>query len=885
MRIFFLLIILCLVASAVFIFSKPTPPKLDYENEPRKYTLDNGLTVIIKSSQKIPMVAVRLIVKAGSASEGRYAGSGISHFVEHMLFKGTTIHPVGEIERKIKSYGGYINAATSHDTTEVQLIVKRQYLDKALELLSDFVFNPSFDKVEFERERDVILNEIRMNRDKPSHRASVLLWENAYLVHPYKYPVIGYEELFKKITRDNLVAYHSAAYVPNNCVLSVVGDIDPAKMLESTKELFGKLPRKTDFQRISPPESLQMSARRAEEELPDLKLAHLLIAFHSTSLANKDLYPLDLLAAALGQGESSRLYNKLVRQKHLAYSVAAYNYTPADPGLFIVSLILEEGNAEAALEAVLDELDKLRVHPLSKRELAKVRKSVLSGYIYGKESIEVQADDYGSNFASTGDYNFSKKYIEGINTVRVRDVTRVVKGYLKPDNMTVAVLKSAKKSAAEPLERTVAFNRKNENIDIEKIVLPDKAVLLVYEDHSLPIVSMSVLFKGGLRAEDVKTNGISHLVSGMLLKGTSSHSAGWIAGETESRGIILSDFSGKNSFGISVKCLKDDFDFSLGIVSDVLQNSNFPEKEAKILKDLQVAAIKAQEDDIFATASKALIKTIFRSHPYGMPEIGTKESVNSLTRADLVGYYRRFVVPDNMVITVFGDVDTAKVKKKLAGAFGSMHGRTEEIKVVPEPEQTEPRQTLRQMPKEQTVLLLGYPGMDIKNPDRYVLDVINSILSRAGGRLYREIREKLGLSYTLGTYSVLGVDPGYNVFYVATTYKNVDSAKRLIISQINLLKAEGPTQEEMELAKSDLTGSYFRSLEVNSEAGFRSGLDELYGLGYNNLFKYPEMVQAVTAEDVMRVANKYFTGQKLNEVVISPVPVAKFEPTGAIRAK
>ena len=896
MRIFYLFIFLCLIASAAFVFNRPHLQRPEHEEPIQKLTLDNGLTAIIKNSDKVPLIAVRLVVKTGSATEGRFAGRGISHFTEHMLFKGTPSRAVGEIEKQIKSYGGYINASTSHDATEVQLLIKREYLREALELLSDIVFNPAFEEAEFEKEREVILSEIRMNRDEPSRRASVLLWSNAYLAHPYRYPVIGYEGLFKELSREDLMEYHAAKYIPGNCVLSIVGDLDVGDAVLAAKDMFGKLPRQPDIQSAGPIEPLQVSARRAEEEIPQLKLSRAMIAFHGTALANEDLYPLDLLAVALGEGESSRLYRRLVKDKKLAYSVSAYNYTPRDAGLFIIGLALEEDKIEEAVAEVLNELRKIKRSSLSSGELNKVKKAALSSFIYSKESIEAQADDYASNYALTGDYDFSKRYLRGIDAVKRSDVRRVANRYLDLDNMTVAVVKARKESTGNDalnLKKNKNFtafapfvSTRDENVekegsfdvlkfDIKKTSLPNGATILLCEDRSLPIVSMSILFRGGVRAEDKATNGLSHLMASALLQGTRSHSGEWIAKETESRGIIFTSFSGKNSFGISVKCLKADFDFSLDLVSDILRNANFPEKEVGILKDLQLAAIKAQDDDIFATASKELIKSIFKYHPYGMPDLGTEESVNNLKRDGLVKYYRRFAVPDNMVVSIFGDIDIVKTRKAASAIFGRLRGRLDGLRVPPEPEQTGSRQSLRQMFKEQSVLMMGYPGVDIKNPDKYALDVINSILSHEGGRLYTAIRERLGLSYTLGSFSVLGVDPGYNALYVATSYKNAQEAKRLLLGQIKSLKSEGPTQEEMNLAKSDLTGGYFRGLEIGSEVGFRAGLDELYGLGYENIFSYPAAIGSVTADDVIRVMRKYFADSRLNEILIYPAADAE----------
>ncbi|MDD5424326.1 MAG: pitrilysin family protein [Candidatus Omnitrophica bacterium] len=867
MRIAYYFILLCLIATAVFIFHPAVTPTFDYVDNVSKATLDNGLTAIVKSSHKIPMVAVRLVVKTGSASEGKFAGSGISHFVEHMLFKGNANLPAGEIEKRIKSYGGYINAATSHDTTEVYLTVEAKHLEKALSLLSDLAFNPAFNEAEFQKEKDVILNEIRMGRDDPSREASMLLWGTAYSSHPYKYPVIGYEDLFRQIRRNDLEEYHSGEYVPNNCVLSVVGDLDAEASLKYIRETLGKIPRKTDPPAVKAAEPLQMSTRSAEVRKQGLKLSRVIIAFHTTSLADKDLYPLDLLAAALGQGESSRLYVSIVKEKKLAYSVSAFNYTPCDPGLFIVSMVLEEKNAGRAVEAVLSEISKTKRGLLRGSELSKVKRSVISGYIFGKESIEAQADDFVSGYATTGDYNYSQRYINGLGRVSARDVVKAARVYLNEDNMTVVkLLPELPPEAAKECPPADAVKR----IDIRSHALRNGATLLVSEDRSLPVVSICVAFKGGVRAEDEGNNGITKLMSVMMLKGTRMRSADRIAEETESRGIELSDFSGKNSFGISAKCLKGDLKYTLSLVRDILANPRFPEKELAIAKELQLAAIKAQEDDIFASASKELIRTIYRSHPYGMPDLGTPASVSAVTRRDLSEFYRYYAVPENMVVSVFGDVD-ASMLKRLISVFGGLpKERFRGISVTYEQEQLAARSSVKNMPKEQSVLMLGYPGVDVKDDDKYLLDVINSILSREGGRLYRDIRGKLGLSYMLGSFSVFGIDPGYNAFYVATTAKNMNEAKNIILGNLKSLKSEGPTQEEMELAKRDLIGAYYRGLEVNSGIAFKVCLDELYGLGSDELFRYPEMINAVTANDIMGAVKRHFPESKMNEVMVTP---------------
>lgn len=875
MKRLYLFIFLCLVVSPAFIFKEcSSPRRLEREDLLQKHILDNGLAVIIKKTDRVPLVAVRLVINTGSAGEGKFAGSGISHFVEHMLFKGTSSRGPGQIEKEIKSYGGRINASTSYDTTEVYMTVRKEYLGNALALLADMVFNPSFNKSEIEKERDVILNEIRMNRDEPSSRVSALLWENAYLIHPYKYPIIGYEEVFKNITRQDILEYHSISYTPANSVLAVVGNIELEDAIAAVREKFGYVGRGAVPQTVKSEEFPQLSTRRVESRLPQLGLCRLMLAFHSSAISSPDMYPLDLLAGALGTGESSRLYKRLVRDKKLAYSASAYNYTPRDPGLFIVSLTIAENKIEEAVKEVIMEIEKLKTSFLPKYELDKIKKETISDFIYSRESIEVQADNYASDYAFTGDYNFSKKYLEGVKKVKAFEIWKAANKYLEADNMTVAVLRPQEETAVssvnkQPKEEQPVYPK----LDIKKMTLANGSTLLLYEDDSLPIISMSIVFKGGVRAEDKADNGISHLFSNMLLQGTANHSAEWIASQVESRGIALTNFSGNNSFGLSLKCMKEDFDFSLSLVSEILNSADFPEKEIGLLKDIQLASIKAREDDIFATASKTLAATIFNVHPYGMPEFGTVESVKALKRKDLINYYRRFLVADNMVVAVFGDIGAAADGRRLASAFNCLkRGHMQRFEVPLEPEQNGPRQCIIRMPKEQTVLMMGYPGADINNPDKYVLDIINSILSREGGRLYMSVREKYGFSYTLGSFSVLGIEPGYNVLFVATSSaRHLDNIRNIILAQLEALKKDGPSEEELGLAKKNLIGDYFHNLEVNSVMGFKAALDELYGLGYESVFEYPARIEAITSDDVMRVAGRYFTNSGLNEVEIFPL--------------
>ncbi|MCK4852245.1 MAG: insulinase family protein, partial [Candidatus Omnitrophica bacterium] len=342
-------------------------------SQPQRYILDNGLTVIIKEAPAHPVVSLACIVKAGSTTEGRFLGSGISHFIEHLLFKGTAKRGVGGIAREIKDSGGEIGAYTTFDYTRYKITLPAGHLDKALDVLSDVLFNSTFDPQEIEKERNVILNEMRRGNDNNDRYLSKLFWSTAFREHPYHMPVIGYEGLFLKLTRDDLLSYYQRMYVPNNIVLSIVGDIDTKRALLGVKKAFKHFQRGavTTYMVVSEP--VQMSKREIIQDR-DLELAHLLIGFHGPDINSPDLYAMDVMAIILGAGKSSRLYTRLKEKKKLVHSVSAFSYTPKDPGIFGISALLEQENIDQAKAAVEEELDRIKKGDITDKELEKARK-------------------------------------------------------------------------------------------------------------------------------------------------------------------------------------------------------------------------------------------------------------------------------------------------------------------------------------------------------------------------------------------------------------------------------------------------------------------------------------------------------------------------------
>jgi len=834
--------------------------------QPQRYVLDNGMVVILEEIHTAPVVAWQAWVKAGSITEGEYSGSGVSHYIEHMLFKGTKKRGVGEIDREIRSLGGTINAYTSFDRTVYHLVVPSEHFVTALDILADAVMNSAFNPEELKKEREVILREIDMGKDDPDRFLGRFFWSTVYHEHPYRNPVIGYRTLFERLTREDLLAYYHRMYRPNNMILVGVGDFDSQVALAQIKEAFADFKRGSLPPVYIPAEPRQLVPRRVEKEF-EVKQIYLLMGFHTVSIQNKDMYPLDVLAIILGQGRSSRLFRKIREEKGLVNAVSSWSYTPRDAGIFGIRATLDEANKNRAIEEILKELDQFKVELVSEEELEKAKRKVVSEYIFSRETMEDRAGDLASSELVVGDLNFSKNYVEQIQKVDREEIRRVANKYFRRDNLTVTLLEPA----VEKVAATPKVSLRKPPL-INKYEMPNGMNLLVRENHTLPTVFMQVVFKGGLRFENQDNNGICNFVRSMLLKGTKTKSARQIADEIESLGGTIDAYGGNNSFGCSVSVLKEDFDTGLEILADIVMNSTFLSEEVERERRIVLAQIKAQGDDIFNAAFKLLKETLFTRHPFRFQRIGSAESIDEITRADLIKYYDEFYVPNNMVLAVYGDVKASQVIKKAKEVFSNFEPRP--LPLIGIPQELKPiqvRTAAEHMEKKQAVIMIGFQGIDIKSEDRYTFEVMTSILSGGGSRLYQSLRDKLGLAYSVGSFSFIGLeDPGAYTFYVATAPEKVEIARDGLLEEIKKLTTTEVSEEELNRAKKDLIGSETIRLETNQALALQCALDELYGLGYQNFERYASAITKVTKEDIRRVAAKYFDLGSYTIVVVGP---------------
>jgi len=605
-----------------------------------------------------------------------------------------------------------------------------------------------------------------------------------------------------------------------------------------------------------PYEPEQITPRYAEEK-KEIEGVYLNIAFHSSSLLNKDLYAMDILSFILGQGEGSRLNKKMRLENNILLSVSAYNYTPKEPGLFIISSILEEKNINDAIDGILKEIELIKQNGVDEKELQRAKNNFIADYIYQKETIESQANDLALGVILTGDPLFFEKYIQNIKDVSVDDVQDVARRYLKKDNMTITLI--TRSGDALKARHFETLQQKSER-KVSRILLENGLTILVDENHALPTVSIYVAAKGGLRFENAENNGISNLLSSMFIDGTTSMKREELTDFYESRGIELNPFSGNNSVGFSIRCLKENLEDVVKLVSDICQNLSFPIEEFDREKKEIIANIEMQDNEIFNHGHRLLKELLFKNHPYRFQTIGTKDSVTNITRESLFDFYRNVISGDNMVIGVSGDVTTDEINLLAERYLKSIPAK----KILYDlPQKENPIDKIRELyiktQHQQSLIILGFHGVDIFDKKRYALEVLVELICGESGGLMKKIRNKIAASYTVGGFQVTGIDPGYIVIYALTSSKDLKNAKEAIFKEIsNFIKA-APKDEEIEKAKSHLKANWQMSMQTNLNFISTVSIDELYGLTYNNYKNYPVYIDSVTKEDLKKAALEFLT--------------------------
>ena len=839
-------------------------------------TLPNGLEVLVREDPAQSVVELQVWVGAGSRDEPE-GKEGIAHLFEHMLFKGTKKRGVGEIAGEIESAGGDINAYTSMDHTVYHITVASNFFDVALDVMADAIQNSSFAKDELEREKLVVVEEIHRGRDNPGRVFSQEMFKTAFSKHPYGRTVIGTDESVTGVTRGDMLKFFSNWYVPQNMKVVVVGGIEAEHVFaESARRFTFAAKRGARRLEVAEPEQTQTRIFRITR---DTDPGRITLAFPIVSLSDPLTPVLDVLAAVLSEGNSSRFPVHL-RDRGVVHSAWSYAYTPRDPGLFILGATLKHENMVQALEGLLAQVTRLQNEPVSKDELERAKTQILNDKIFSKERVEGQARELGYLALTLRDIDFNDEYFSRIQAVDAMDIINVARQIFTPEKATVGFLSREEdqqpddeKIRALLTESLFASDRVVSPTAGKKIVksrLPNGITILVREDHRLPLVSLRLGFLGGVRLENERLNGAFNLLAHLLTRGTSARSAEELAKSLDGMSASLFGFSGRNSFGLQGRFLSRDIGEGMGLVREVITEPAFPEKEIELLKERVISAISSRKENLTYHAIDLFRSTLFSEHPYRFSTLGTEESIRSLDRDELVKLYERIVQPEGMIITLAGDINVVQAYDLVEKNLGDLTGLVYDPGPLPQEMDRSGVNSVSESreDKEQTHIILGYLGPTLHSVDRDPLGVLNAVLAGQGGRLFTELRDRQSLAYSVFSFVAPGIDPGLIAFGIAVSPEREAEAISGILEQIRKIRDEPVSAEELLRAGKYLVGSHLIGLQDLSSRVDEIFFPALYGVDLDKALRYPERIRSVTAEQVQNVAQKYLDPENYTIAIV-----------------
>ncbi len=830
------------------------------------FTMDNGMAVILRTERAAPVVSIQFWVGTGSAHEQDLLGAGLSHLIEHMIFKGTPARGPAEISRAISDVGGMINAYTSVDRTVFFVDLPSANWLTGFEILADALQNAAFPEDEWRREKEVIIREMAMCRDNPDNEVSRLLLEAAYRVHPYRVPVIGYEDIFRRLTREDLVAFFQRHYTPDNIILAVAGNIDPEQAAASIRATFKDFARRPRAPQALPQEPAQISPRAVRRSGPH-KVGRMEQSWHTVALEHPDAPALDMLAIVTGSGRSARLVSRVVERDKLAHRIETWSFTPAEPGMFGISAVFDPEHETALCAAVYEEIRAWQQGPFSRAETEKARRIVINRIMQEWQTAHGQARNLASGLFYAGDPLFLQTYLRRLNQVAPEDLGRVAQRYLAPAGRTSAILLPEAPPAAQPsIPPAVVVPT------VQKTVLSCGLPLLTMENRRLPLVNICVALQGGLRYETPANNGISCMMAELLTRGSPGRSAEQIAELVDNRGGSFTAFAGQNSFGLQAQCLSEDAEIFMELLAEGLLNPVFDAPELEKRRSVQTAMIAQQRESPVFLAQQLLRQMLFPEHPYRFTPEGQAETVAQITVQDLRAHHARLVTGGNAVLAIFGDIAhdrAAALAEKHLHAIARGPGPAVERNATAAAIKL-PAARTQLAPKEQTIIMQGFPGVSLTDPRLEALNILQTILSGLSSDLMINIRDKEGLAYFAGAINRPGMEPGFFAVYAGIHHPALERVKQLITDELRRLAEGGTRPEELNRAREQMLARHLHNLQLNAELAQECALNELYGLGYDYSFRLEQRLRQITPADLAAAAAAVFLPAQSATAVVAP---------------
>jgi zinc protease len=829
----------------------------------RTLTLENGLTLILDPHNDHPVISAQLVAATGSLFEDHLLGSGLSHFLEHMVFKGTKHYSGDSLASVVQAAGGHWNAYTSFDRTVYYIDGPSSGLEVFLQVLTDMVFRPLLPETEFLLEKDVIRREIDMGLDDPHQAAMRLLLETAFREDPRRLPVIGHRSAFDAITHQDLVAYHHKRYTSNRCFLVISGDFEEEKTIDWIKNLTFDLKPGMPHEPYITADAPQCSRREGERTfaIPNSKV---MLAWKIPQLGHQDMPAYEMLAMMLGSGQSSYLYTELREKQELVEEIGAYTWiSHLSEGLLGVSAECDPQKKETVIAAVLDQVARFQQEDLAPA-LARAKRQCMVSQFRGLTTASGRASDLASNWHEARNLHFTSDFLQRVEQVTEDDIRRCI-ATLTDRNLTIAQLNPHDIPVKTALASTNKLKRASHTLRLR-----NGLEIALFPDSRLPLISIQTAFRGGLSSENVQNNGITSLLTATITEGTKNRSAWDIASQLDKMGATLSASAGNNTITISAHCLAEDLCSLLEIWADVLLNPMFPEPSLHRNKISQISSLRESLEDPLTSCLLSLRQLLFGSNSYGLPPHGTVDTVKAIEREEVIAYHEKFFCTENGKVAIAGDFDPAVVIDLLEKHLAPLPSG---FRFEPEiPAFTAGLTETLHRDKKQAVLAIGYPGLGVTHEQRFAAMMLLEYASDMAGPIFTRIREELGLAYQVGAYEFLGYHAGMITFYLSTESEQLELAHRELQSQIRIIAENGIPDAVFENVRATVLSSLVLQQQSPGAIARHAAIDLLFGLSATNQRIVYDRIRGLSAEDVRVMAKAFLRDDLAATVMVKPLP-------------
>lgn len=848
-------------------------------NDTMLVRLKNGLTVYIIRDSRFPLVCTRLFVGTGSANETAEQ-AGISHVLEHMVFKGTEKRPKGQVARDVESLGGYLNAATSFDKTWYITDMPAKHWKTGMDVVKDMAFHPSLDPAELEAEKDVIVSELKGGDDTPTRR----LFEDlqvAGLAHTvYGRPIIGFEKTIRAVTVDDLRAYIRTWYQPQNMMLLVAGDIDPKAVLAHAEELFGDLKNDTILPEPAPVQ-LEGAAGgpRVEVTRGPWNKVYLGIALPAPALGDQRSIDLDVLAYALGGDGTSQFYRKYRYEKQLVDSISVGNMSLNRAGLFYMVAQLDADKVEPFWQEFTRDLAALDAGKITPDVIERARFNYEDGMDRASETLDgltswkatVQFELGGPQ----GEANV-RHALAAVDSARLRQAQDL---WLRPDQVRVRVLAPEKAQLpdldailqrnwpAPAVERQKA-SAVGEKVGKREIVdLGQGRTVILQPDRTIPYVSLEILRPGGNALLKPADQGLAQLTAATLTDGCGTRDLDAMERFVAERAASLSASAGVQSFTVSLTGpARFNADY-FALLGDLLHKPTFAEKDVRRQADTLKAALVRRQDNPMSFMGSKINGFLFPGgQPYGFDGLGTAENQDRFGPGDVQSFWKQQNAQP-WILSVAGDFDREKV---LAFAR-SLPVPTAPAVDVPQPTWGADKRLPLSLPgRQQAHLLLAFHAVPLDHPDAPALMLLESVLSGQSGLLFNKLRDEQGLGYTVTAFYRSLPEAGFMAFYIGTTPRNLDVARQGFSGIIKDIKTDLLPADLLAKGLNRMEGSYYRGRQSLGARADEAASERLLGQPQDFQKRLLEKAAKVTPEQLREVARKYLLVDNMYEVTLLP---------------